>query len=512
MHPLVHTWVRERPQMKTRNQAVWCEVALHTLSRCILVPPINASVDSYKDLTRKLLPHIISVRKLQDKIEQEFESNRNRRIRPWPVLKSQISPWRALFLIKSAIVYNECDDFLEAENCLRIALDFYGKFLGPENPRTERILLVLSGSLWHQCRIHDAADLLENTFNRKLKLLGPDHPRTLTLMARLGEVRRHQGRLSESIDLLTKAVEGMKTQLPETDPTLYQAMNYLGITLRSCYHFEDAREYQEKAVAGLKMYLGERDIRTLISMGDLAITYKELSQATRDSSQRRKYLDTAYRDAVFAFEQLAEQLGNKHPQTWIAQGAVSRIKAGMGRINEAEETFRSVLQVAARHLGDDHLGVLIHKHHHSRILIQQQRYYEAETLLLEISDRDKYRTTTGMEDSLDRWDALWSLIECYQKLGEFERSVETCDQLLGAMRAVQPAMDPSKQTQISSTFFKRVEMKKEELATTQKSTAPKDDTSNFEGAQPVELLFPTLSDTEIATPSMIGNLRQRETW
>lgn len=74
MHPLVHTWVRERPQMTIRAQAVWCEAALHTLSRCILLPPLNETVDPNGNLARKLLPHFISVRKFQQIAEREFVS------------------------------------------------------------------------------------------------------------------------------------------------------------------------------------------------------------------------------------------------------------------------------------------------------------------------------------------------------------------------------------------------------------------------------------------------------
>ena len=91
MHPLVHTWVRERPQMTARAQAVWCEAALHILSRCVLLPPLHESV-VHGNLARKLRSHIVSVGKFQVKIEQEFASNRYKRNRPWPALQSSISP------------------------------------------------------------------------------------------------------------------------------------------------------------------------------------------------------------------------------------------------------------------------------------------------------------------------------------------------------------------------------------------------------------------------------------
>ena len=462
MHTLVHTWVRERPQMTHRDQAVWCEAALHTLSRCILLPPLNESVDPKGNLARKLLPHVISVGKLQHKVDQEFASNRYKRSIAWPALESRLSPWRAMFLAKCALVYSECGDFAESEACLRIVMDFNRQFLGPNHPRTERVRLAVSDCLWQQCRVNEAADFQEQILRDNLKILGPDHPRTLRLMDRLGESRRQQGRFAESIELLTRAMHGMTARLPDTDPARYHVLEQLGLTLRACFHFEKARQHQEKALIGMKSCLGETDMRILITMEELAITYKELGTAHMDSNQRlaRQYLETAYTYASFVVEQRKKQLGEKQPHTWQAQGTRARIKAAMGDVEEAERVFNDILPVAARHLGDDHLGVMSHKNHLSKILIQQQRYREAETLLLDIASPAKYKTATSSGDHPDRWDALWTLVESYQKQGNVDRGLATCNELVSAVKAIRQGKE---QTEISNTFWRMVLEKRAEL-------------------------------------------------
>lgn len=517
MHPLVHTWVRERPQMTVRAQAVWCEAALHTLSRCVLLPPLNESV-AHGNLARKLRPHIVSVGNLQRKIEQEFASNRYKRNRPWPALESCISPWRAMFLAKCALVYSECGDFVETETCLRTVMDFNQKFLGSNHPRTERVALALSDCLWQQCRVNEAADLQEQVLQGNLKILGPVHPRTLRLMDKLGESRRQQGRLAESIELLTKAMDGMKTQLPDTDPATYHVLEQLGSTLRTCFRFEDARQHQEQAVAGMKLCLGERDMRTLIALEELAITYKELGTMHMESNKElaRRYLETAYRHATFVVEQRKEQLGDRQPLTWMAQGTLGRIKAAMGDVDEAERLFSSILPVAARHLGDHHLGVLSHKNHHSKILIQQKRYREAETFLLDISRPAKYKTATFTDDHHDRWDALWTLVECYQKQGKIDRSLATCNELLGAIKAVRKGKE---QTELSSTFWEMVLDKRAELLAIRDSGITEDSTSAASGSLSDNLgpavlhsgVHAMSSDTQIVATSGFGELRLRGT-
>ena len=89
-------------------------------------------------------------------------------------------------------------------------MDFNDKFLGSNNPRTERVMLALSECSWQQCRVNEAADLQERVLQGNLKILGPTHLRILGLMNRLGESRRQQCRHAESIGLLTKAMNGMK--------------------------------------------------------------------------------------------------------------------------------------------------------------------------------------------------------------------------------------------------------------------------------------------------------------
>ena len=520
MHPLVHTWVRERPQMTVREQAIWCEAALHTVSRCILLPPLNELVDPDGNLARRLLPHVISIRRFQQKIEKDFANNRYNRMLPWPALEPRLIPWRAMFLAKSALVYFECGDFVETEKCLRTVMDFNRRFLGSHHPRTEKVILAVSDCLWQQCRVNDAAELQEQVLNDNLRNLGPNHPRTLRIMDMLGENRRQQGRFAESIELLTKALDGMRAQLPDTDPATYHALEQLGITLRACFRFEDARRYQEKAVAGMKQALGETDTRTIIAIEELAITYKDLSTVYTISNPAlaRQYIEAAHKYACFVVEQRRKQLGDRQPHTWMAQGTLGRIQAAMGDVGEAERVFSFILPIAARHLGDDHLGVLSHKSHYSTFLIQQKRYHEAEKFLLEISRPAKYRIAASTGDHPDRWNSLWTLVDCYQKQGKIAESLAACDELLVAVKAIQEGRH---QTEISLTFWKMVIDKRAELLAIKTSGTPNDSTSvllepPLANSGPTALHPRTNAisqDTEISPKNEAGMLRIRGvTW
>lgn len=94
-------------------------------------------------------------------------------------------------------------------------------------------------------------------------------------------------------------------------------------------------------------------------------------------------------------------------------------------------------------------------------MMQQGRDAEAETLLREVSRPKKYRMgqsgNTG--DHPDRWDALWTLVQCYQIQGQLKASLVTCGELMEAVRTIQEGRG---QTEVSSTFWRRVVEKKAE--------------------------------------------------
>lgn len=83
MHPVVHAWARERPELSTMEQAIWCQAATTTLAQCILLPPL-ANTEEDERFRRDLLPHVDHVRERQQEIEETITRNR---------IKSRRSIW-----------------------------------------------------------------------------------------------------------------------------------------------------------------------------------------------------------------------------------------------------------------------------------------------------------------------------------------------------------------------------------------------------------------------------------
>jgi len=505
MHPLVHTWVRERPQMTTKDQAVWCEAAWTTLLRCILLPPLSNSVKSHKDLPRKVLPHLLAVEKRQERIRAEFESNKKTLWRPWPppLKSSGMHPKRALQIAKSSLVYVQCGYFSDAEKRQREVMDFVYKMRGPAHPRAMDITLALAMTLWHQSRANEAADLQDQVLQQCLKSLGPEHPRTLKVMDALGEGRRQQGRITESIDLHRDAIEGMKTKLPKTDPALYHALEHLGATLWYCYRFEEAKQHQEQAVAGLKELLGEDDLITLIAIESLARTYRSLGVKYLEvnKEQGQHYLEMADINMTFVLDERIKQLGDKQPYTWLAKCNLGAIKGAKGELEEGERLINNLIPMASAHLGDDHLGVLAGRNELARIFIKQKLFYEAEDILLDISKQERYRKiATSVGDHPDRCDALWTLLECYQLQNKVDDGLRICDELQAVITSLRMGR---RSTNTSDTFWQMIDGKRLELQASKSARPTLNSNQHDLWTRPLVMS----SDAEYATS--IGELRRR---
>jgi hypothetical protein len=113
-----------------------------------------------------------------------------------------------------------------------------------------------------------------------------------------------------------------------------------------------------------------------------------------------------------------------------------------------------------RNLGDNHLGVLLARTWLARILFRQKKYEEAEEILITVIPRHKYEASRRGDgdhvEHLDRIQALWFLMDCYQSQGKIEEAIRIGDELwegvhtlggerLGAQHAISKILDKKRE-------------------------------------------------------------------
>lgn len=349
MHPLVHTWVRERPHMSTGEQAIWCEAAMTTLAQCVLLPPLG-SAESEEYLRRDLLPHVIHVRKCQETIRARLAENQKLRRRPWPVLAPQFGRWQALQTAKFSLVYSQCGLWNEAEALQVVVKDFICGKLGMEHPASRRISLFLAGTYWQQARTNEAGALHQQVLESCMRALGPDHHETLKVMDTLGASRCFQGRFKEAKELHEKAIDGMTRTLgPEHEDTLI-AVDNLGRVMWRYFRYDEARELHWRAMTGMKKLLGSTHSHTLTAMESLAMAYLQIG--------KEELLEEALKLMEEVLAQRQKKLGKEQPYTLLAICNLARIKSALGEGIEAEQMMHAALLIAERNLGENHFGTL----------------------------------------------------------------------------------------------------------------------------------------------------------
>lgn len=427
MHPLVHTWVRERPEMNIGEQALWCQVAASTLTQAIILPP-HGSSEKEEEMRRNLLPHINHVRECQLDIDRKIAENRQRRKYTWiPTIQSGFGRRQALESAKFSRVYQECGRWKEAEQLQVAVKDFVCGKLGKEHPAAIGIMLFLSATYWNQARTNEAADLQEQVYKSCLRSLGPQHPRTLKVMDTLASSKCFQGKFKESLELHEKAIAGMKESNATKEEDLFIAMGNLGRILWRYFRYEEAKNTHAQALEGLKRVLGPTHLQTLVAMEDLAMSYLDCGE---------KWLASAHELMLEVLSQRESRLGKEQPFTLLAICNLARVKSAMGKTVEAEALFRNALPIAERSLGANHFGTLAGKVHFAQVLVRQKRYDDAEDIFVKVVEKQRYASAAREDgDHPDRILALWYLLQCYElhgklddalgRVAELERVVET---------------------------------------------------------------------------------------
>ena len=425
MHPLVQTWVRQRPQMSNAEQAIWCQAAATMLSHNILLPPLGTRDTDIK-LRIDLMPHVDHVLKCRGQIKTRIIENQRPRRRRWPVFVANwaLSGSQALQYAKFSLVYSQCGRWYEAAQLQLTVKDYVCPKLGIEHPVAMRIVGALSGTYWQLSRINDAADLQAQILQACIRSLGHPHPTTLKAMDTLGSIRCFQGRFKDALRLGQEAMEGMSRNLgPEHEDTL-RAMENVGRAHTRYFRFEEARELFEKAVEGMKKVLGPTHLDTLGALDSLAMTYLELGG---------KWLGSGRKIMEQVLEQRKEKLGREHPYTLLAVCNLGRIRSVMGESHEAEQMMWPALRIAERNLGQNHFGTLAGKAHLARVIVRAGRFAEAESMYMEIIKSERYQAGARDGEHPDRILAMWALLHCYQIQGKVDQALPLLDEMVEAL-------------------------------------------------------------------------------
>ena len=429
LHPVVHTWARERPEFSATEQAVWCQAATTALAQCILLPPLgNGEADEI--LRSQLLPHVDHVRDRQREIDERIMEAQKSRRTTLLLSRPNMSRTQITQLTKFSRVYAQSGRWDKAQELQLTVKDFCSDMLGEEHPSTLKIKLALAGSKWHLSRGNEAAELQDQVLRVYSTSLGEDHPHTLKVMDVLGASRRQQGRYTDSEKLHERALSGMTDVLGRDHEDTLKAMDNLGRAHGSQWRTEKAKELHSEAVAGMRKNkkLGPTHLETLIAMDNLAMTYMSFG-----GDARRSEVNKAYQLLLEVVKAREAKLGKEHPNTLWPIGNLARVKSAQGKLAEAEIDLRNGISLVERNMGATHFGTLYGKMHLGDVLIKRQRLADAERLLQEVADGHSNRIVANKGEHPDRVKVFELLSTCFQLQGRLDEAIDACEYAIGRL-------------------------------------------------------------------------------
>ena len=469
VHPIIHQWVRERPEMivqvadgyhekdaatemihemrrakpemRLGRKALWCKAAATMLANAILISPLGDD-PSDEDSRKSLLPHIEFVRQCQNEIQLQIVKNQKKKWLPSP--QPMKRPKDTLGLAKYSRVYTECGRWPEAETLLLQVRDFVISRRGPAHPIAIRVQLGLSMTYWGQGKGSEAAKLLDNVLEVCVDAFGNDGHLTLKVADLLGESLWQQGFIIRAGELHERAIEGMTKANGAGHEDTLRATDHLGRIRFRFEKFAEAKQLHSTAWRGMKgnKQLGLTHHDTLSAQDNLAMCHLMIGGASN--------LDDAHKLTADVVEKRKEKLGKEHPWTLWSILHFARVKYAQGLYDEAEGDIRAGLKIAIRNLGPTHLGTLYGQSRLGQLLICRENFAQAEEVL-----RDAIANYLQMANARggahpDRLCAMFYLVHCYRFQRRFDEAIELCEEIIAKFETINgkehPLMEELKRT------------------------------------------------------------------
>jgi len=398
MHPLVHTWGRDRILLNEREQC--CLMAYVTLS-CSL----RWNGGQPYGFRRTLVTHI----------RANMEHSR-----------SESSGNGVNYLDdaydKFGMLLQEQGYFKEAKFLRNKVLDTRNRTLGVEHPDTIRAMANLAVT-YQSLGKYKAAEMLEmQVLDARNRILGVEHPDTIHSMANLATTHQNLGKYREAEKLEMQVLDARNRILGVEHPDTFRAIANLATTYHSLGKYTESEKLEIQVLDARNRILGVEHPDTIDAMANLAATYRNLGKYTEAERLEIQVLDARNRI-----------LGVEHPDTIAAIANLAATYCSQEKYTEAETWGIQVLDARNRILGVEHPGTIYAMANLAITYYHLGKYTEAE--MLEMKVLDASNRILGVEHP-DTIDAMENLAATYQNLGKYMEAEKLQLQVLDARNRI----------------------------------------------------------------------------
>jgi tetratricopeptide (TPR) repeat protein len=503
MHPLVHTWGRDRILFNERKKC--CLMAYATLS-CSL----RRNKDQPYGFRRALVTHIRAnmehsrsesnengVSYLDDAYDKfgmlfqeqgyfkEAESLENKVLDIRSGILGVEHPDTIRAMGNLAATYHDLGKYTEAEKLGIQVLDARNRILGVEHPDTIHAMANLGGTYYCLGKCTEAEKLEMQVLDARNGILGVEHPDTLITMGNLAAIYHSLGKYTEAEKLGMQVLDASNKILGVEHPETIRAMGNLASINRNLGKYTEAEKLEMQVLNARKRILGVEHPDTITAMGNLGGTYQTIGkyiEAEKLGIQvldaRNRILGVEHPDTIRAMANLAatdrslgkyteaEKLemqvldarnrifGVEHPYTIKAMGNLGGTYYSLGKYTEAEELGMQVLEARKRILGVEHPDTIKAMANLAATDRSLGKYAEAEKLGMQVLDARN--RILGVEHP-DTIRAMGSLAATYQNLGKYTEAEKLEVQVLDGRNRILGVEHPDTiraMTNLAATYQK----------------------------------------------------------
>ena len=520
MHPVVHTWARER--LSLSHQALIVEMASSLLSASVLLPPHDCRPeDNVYHIS--LLPHVEYVTKSKAFIATRILNEREGRKRRGTAILDRIYDLAETpdidgirMQAKFGVIYAKSGLLDKACERLHTVQEGLYRYRGKESREARHVDLSLSDIYFALGQAPKARALLEDLLARCEASLGKHHEDTYRVMGKLGRVLWLLGFSKDAFKAQTAAVKGLEETLGKDAVDTLEVVDQLGSTVTKFWKPEDlVRAYRlhKRVVDTLSRNreYGENHERVLFATENMcraAVLIKRRDDASSSSESDQaenaappspadpfasapvgrgafnprdpdgtggaipgmsgtgKATPEPAENVVPMMERVLrvreKTLGKKHPFTLLAMVSYAITKAAVGDFAEAEQILRNSLDIAYTILPSKHIGILFGRQTLACVLREQGEYLEAGKILKQVNQYQEEMWPNRQRFHPDRLATLIELSHCYLLAGNIDLSIDSIAMALAGFGTItddsHPIMVQTRETHEQLKLVQRCRM------------------------------------------------------
>ena len=268
-----------------------------------------------------------------------------------------------------------------AEDLYRRALEGGVQSRGPGHRET--LLSVTRLSCLYADELRDlkgAQAICEEHLGRITSQHGADHHSRYEIFCELARIHELKGDLTTAEDILSRALRGRQECLGESHPLTLETADSLAQFLAGARRFNDAKSLYENVIAKMADTRGELHPDTLSSKSRLA----------RMLHYRAKQYPDAEKLYVEIRTTCEKEFGPEHPRTLDVLDDLGCLYRDMGRLDEAEEFFRSAIKGLDKALSPDNSQTIQSQLNLARLLFKSRGdHSQALTIFLDVYEKRK---------------------------------------------------------------------------------------------------------------------------